>query len=89
MANKPWELTDEELAKLQDYDEPSNESLGYEKHIAHDARRELIKLLDQPCVEHKAFVDDSPKILNKEQTGWNYQHRKDCPQCWQELRLSL
>uniref|UniRef100_A0A6M3LJD6 Uncharacterized protein n=1 Tax=viral metagenome TaxID=1070528 RepID=A0A6M3LJD6_9ZZZZ len=38
---KVWELTAEELADLQLYQEPDNESIGYERNVADEAQRKL------------------------------------------------
>ncbi len=77
---KPYELTGEQLEKLQEYDEPSNESIGYEKNIAHEALRNLVKWLDEPCIEH--IYPDGAEI--KKIFGRVWKHY-ECDICWQSL----
>ncbi|MCJ7829340.1 MAG: hypothetical protein MUP81_06340 [Dehalococcoidia bacterium] len=49
---KSYELTGQELEKLQEYEEPSNRSLDYEKNIEHEAQGKLLGWLNEPCIEH-------------------------------------
>ncbi len=44
MNREEWLLTIEELEKLQEYQEPNNQSLGYERNIA---QAQLDKVLNQ------------------------------------------
>ncbi len=42
---KPYELIPEELEMLQKYQEPSNESMGYERNIANVANKKMLMYL--------------------------------------------
>ena len=63
-------LTPEELAELQFYQEPDNESIGYEKNIAKAQAKKILKWGDELCPH-----------WNSE---WHLKHY--CPKCWQELQ---
>ena len=63
-------LTPEELAELQFYQEPDNESIGYEKNIAIHQAKKIVAWGDEKCPH-----------WNSE---WHLKHY--CPKCWQELQ---
>ena len=76
----PYRLTGEELEKLQEYEEPSNSSIGYERNIEHKAQGCLVNWLNEPCTEH--IYPNGAKVKPVFNKIWRH---KDCDICWESL----
>ena len=68
-------LSNGELAVLQEYDEPSNESLGYERNIAKAQHQQDLK----------DFIEWGEEICACK-GEWLYIRRRQCEECWESLK---
>lgn len=60
--NKEWMLSPEELAECQFYEEPDNESVGYERNIANRQAKKLLEHL----------------IAHPDKGEWTEEDKQDC-----------
>ena len=61
------------------------ESKGYQEG-GEAYLKAVVEWLGQPCTGHELVIGDTPTYYNQDKFK---PHRKDCSECWQELRLSL
>ena len=77
-------LTPEELAELQFYQEPDNESIGYEKNIAKAQAKKIAEWGEEECdnPQHRA------EYAIRAETAY-YSQRRECEYCWHELEQEI
>lgn len=56
--------------------------------IARAQLKAAVGYLEQPCTEHPidGYVPEKLRAWNESICRWFYAHRRDCPECWENLK---
>lgn len=83
-----WQLTPEELERLQEYNEPVNESIGYERNIADEQARKLYGWWNGVCDNTRHYTQNklNGRISRVRAIALK---RCDCPLCREQIQEEL